>query len=179
MERFTYVTFFILSCVLVCFQVHRVLNYPTEVIVFEVANCLEALAAAVSRVCQTMAAANLPHNLLIADRGHRVFLYPNVFSQRAARGIIDEDILDTQIGPAVFEISGHMLIKTRDLYENISHQMCCRILREASVCETMLEGIINLALDTVDELPHHPCPCRFCSTKHCVDDLVGHEMTKD
>lgn len=40
--------------------------------------------------CQRLTAANVPHNLFIADAGARVFLFPNCFAERKARGLIPE-----------------------------------------------------------------------------------------
>ena len=48
------------------------------------------LADVVGRACQHLTAANVPHNLLIADCGARVFLYPNCFAERKAKGEIPE-----------------------------------------------------------------------------------------
>lgn len=40
--------------------------------------------------CQRLTAANVPHNLFIADCGARVFLFPNCFAEKKARGLIPE-----------------------------------------------------------------------------------------
>lgn len=44
----------------------------------------------VGEACQRLTARNVPHNLLIADCGARVFLYPNCFAERKARGEVPE-----------------------------------------------------------------------------------------
>ena len=50
--------------------------------VFEASTSLKALADLVGRACQRLTAANVPHNLFIADCGARVFLLPNAFAER-------------------------------------------------------------------------------------------------
>lgn len=54
-------------------------------LVFEASSSLEALAELVGGACQRLAAANVPHNLFIADCGARVFLLPNAFAERKVR----------------------------------------------------------------------------------------------
>ena len=51
-------------------------------LVFEANGSLAALAELVGAACQRLAAANVPHNLFIADCGARVFLLPNAFAER-------------------------------------------------------------------------------------------------
>ena len=48
------------------------------------------VAELVGTSCQRLTAANVPHNLFIADCGARVFLFPNCFAERKARGLIPE-----------------------------------------------------------------------------------------
>lgn len=48
------------------------------------------LAELVGTACQRLTAANVPHNLFIADCGARVFLFPNCFAEKKARGLIPE-----------------------------------------------------------------------------------------
>lgn len=67
-----------------------------------------------------MQAANIPHNILVVDCGQRLFLFPNNFSKRKAEGTIPEDVLDTQVDPAAFEMAGHLILKRRQDYDKIS-----------------------------------------------------------
>lgn len=48
------------------------------------------LAGLVGTACQRLTAANVPHNLFIADCGARVFLFPNCFAEKKALGLIPE-----------------------------------------------------------------------------------------
>jgi len=47
--------------------------------VFEVGDSLEDLANAVANTCIYLQNANIPFNVLIADRGGRVFVFPQVW----------------------------------------------------------------------------------------------------
>lgn len=48
------------------------------------------MAELVGTACQRLTAANVPHNLFIADCGARIFLFPNCFAEKKARGQIPE-----------------------------------------------------------------------------------------
>lgn len=50
-----------------------------------------------SRACQRLAAANIPHNLFVADRGQRAWLLPNAFAASKAKGLVPESLLDSQV----------------------------------------------------------------------------------
>ena len=63
-------------------SVVQLAEYPVRGLVFEANGSLDALAALVGGACQRLAAANVPHNLFIADCGARVFLLPNAFAER-------------------------------------------------------------------------------------------------
>lgn len=56
------------------------------------------MAELVGVACQRLTAANVPHNLFIADCGARIFLFPNCFAEKKARGQIPEGVL-TQLRP--------------------------------------------------------------------------------
>lgn len=65
-------------------------GYPVAGLVFQAGGSLADLARCVGAACEALAAAGVPHNLLIADCGVRVFLFPNAFAERKARGEIPE-----------------------------------------------------------------------------------------
>jgi hypothetical protein len=64
-----------------------------------------------------MQAANIPHNVLIADCGSRVFIWPQAYAERQAKGLVPEELLDCGVNPAVWEISGHMVLKRAEVCE--------------------------------------------------------------
>ena len=89
-------------------------------------------------------ARNVPFNLLIADHGARVFLIPQRFSQRIARGEVPEDVVATGVNPAVFEISGHLLAAdVVEDYDACSQEAAQRMLEGASLAEEDLYDIVG------------------------------------
>lgn len=64
--------------------------------------------------------ANIPHNILVVDCGQRLFLFPNNYSLAKAAGSVPDDLLDTQVDPAAFEIAGHLILKRSEDYQSIS-----------------------------------------------------------
>jgi len=135
-------------------SVQEVTGYPARCLVFEVNDCLEALADVVGRLCQELAARNVPHNLLICDTGHRVFLFPNNFSAQQARGRVPEDVLDTGVNPACFEIAGHMVMKRRQDYEDLDEAACERLLAPCSFPAPVFDAVAALAEEAARLLPH-------------------------
>ena len=64
--------------------------------------------------------ANIPHNILVVDCGQRLFLFPNNFSIAKAEGKVPDDLLDTQVDPAAFEMAGHLILKRIEDYKAIT-----------------------------------------------------------
>lgn len=89
----------------------------------------------VGAACLALQAANVPHNFIVCDAGQRTFLFPQCFAEKLARGMISEELLETGINPAVFEIAGHMLIKRPEDYDAFSEDLAWRLLEEASLPE--------------------------------------------
>lgn len=59
-------------------EISDILNYPVRGLVFEGGNTLEDLSNVVSGCCICLQENNIPYNVLIADSGKRVFLFPQV-----------------------------------------------------------------------------------------------------
>jgi GDP-L-galactose phosphorylase len=71
-----------------------------------VGDSLEEMAALVGQACERMQARNIPHNLLISDNGTRVFIFPQCYAEKQARGLVPQELLDTGVNPACWEIAG-------------------------------------------------------------------------
>ena len=67
-------------------RVLKITNYPVRALVFEAGSSLSELASKVGMACEWLTEQNIPHNVLIVDRGARIFLIPNGFAERKARG---------------------------------------------------------------------------------------------
>ena len=127
--------------------VGQLVGYPVRGLVFEAGDSLAELATMVGEACQRLTTKNIPHNLMIVDRGARVFLIPNSFAERKARGELPEDIMETQVDPAVFEISGHMVLKRQKDYEVADQDWTWRLLECATFTEERFAEVVELCLD--------------------------------
>ena len=116
-------------------------------LVFEADESSALLAPAVAAACQRLTAANIPHNLFVVDCGQRVFLFPNAFAQAKASKRVPADLLDTMVDPAAFEISGHIIMKRQQDYDDLSQEYIWRLLEYASFTEDEFQSFVLLALD--------------------------------
>jgi len=124
-------------------RIHKLVDYPVNGLVFESSQSLEDMASLIGGICKTLTERNIPHNLMIADCGARVFLIPNAFSQRKAQGELPGDVLDSQVDPAVFEISGHILLKRMEDYVNITEEWVWKLLSCSSVSEEVFNDVVS------------------------------------
>jgi len=122
-------------------RVSKLVDYPVRAFVFELGSDLKELAREVSLACNKLELKNIPYNLLIVDCGARVFLFPQKFDENKRLNAIPEEILDTQVNPACFEIGGHMVMKRKEDYENLTEGMICKILSYASLTETEFKAV--------------------------------------
>ena len=127
--------------------VSQVTNYPVRCLCFELGESFESLADLVGTCCERLQAKDIPFNLLIADHGARVFLIPQKFSHRAAKGDVPEDVAATGVNPAVFEISGHLLYKQQEDYDNVSEASAVKMLQCASLTEEDFYETVTHILD--------------------------------
>jgi len=116
-------------------------NYPVRGLVFEGGNTLEDLCNAVGSSCICLQDNNIPYNVLIADCGKRVFLFPQCYAEKQALGEVDQEILDTQVNPAVWEISGHMVLKRKQDFDRASEDYAWKLLAEVSLSEERFEEV--------------------------------------
>ncbi|GFQ08831.1 gdp-l-galactose phosphorylase 2 [Phtheirospermum japonicum] len=134
--------------------VSELLNYPVRGLVFEGGCELRDLCVALARSCGYLQSNNIPFNVLISDCGKRVFLLPQCYAEKQARGEVSQELLDTEVNPAVWEISGHMVLKRKKDYDEASEQYTWRLLAEVSLSEDGFEEVkryvreaANLQLD--------------------------------
>lgn len=59
-------------------KISKLLNYPVRGLIFEGGNTIEDLSNTVSDACICLQDNNIPYNVLIADCGRRIFLFPQV-----------------------------------------------------------------------------------------------------
>lgn len=63
------------------------------------------------------------------------------YAEKQALGEVSRELLDTQVNPAVWEISGHIVLKRRDDYEEASEATAWRLLAEVSLSEARFEEV--------------------------------------
>ncbi|KAK4491744.1 hypothetical protein RD792_002519 [Penstemon davidsonii] len=130
-------------------NISDILNYPVRGLVFYGGKTLEDLANVVSDSCICLQENNIPYNVLIADSGKRVFLFPQCYAEKQALGEVSSEILDTQVNPAVWEISGHMVLKRKEDYEEASEEKAWRLLAEVSLSEVRLQEVKELIFEAI------------------------------
>ncbi|XP_074579497.1 GDP-L-galactose phosphorylase 1-like [Curcuma longa] len=122
-------------------KISRMLNYPVRGLVYEGGNSLRDLSDVVSKSCMCLQDNNIPFNVLISDSGWRIFLFPQCYAEKQALGEVSEELLDTQVNPAVWEISGHMVLKRKKDFEGATEQYALRLLAEVSLSEARFEEV--------------------------------------
>lgn len=59
------------------------------------------------------------------------------------------ELLDTQVNPAVWEISGHMVLKRKEDYEGASEENAWRLLAEVSLSEERFQEVQALIFEAI------------------------------
>ncbi|GAB4827982.1 Phosphate metabolism transcription protein [Ancistrocladus abbreviatus] len=122
-------------------MVSELLNYPVRGVAFEGGNKIRDLSDAVANSCIYLQSHNIPFNVLISGCGKRIFLFPQCYAEKQALGEVSQELLDTQVNPAVWEISGHMVLKRKEDYKNASEEYAWKLLAEVSLSEERFKDI--------------------------------------
>ncbi|KAL5729871.1 GDP-L-galactose/GDP-D-glucose: hexose 1-phosphate guanylyltransferase [Ranunculus cassubicifolius] len=130
-------------------KISELLNYPVRGLVFEDGNSIDDLSIAVSDSCICLQENNIPYNVLIADSGRRIFLLPQCYAEKQALGEVSSELLDTQVNPAVWEISGHMVLKRKEDYEGASEENAWRLLAEVSLSEERFQEVKAIIFESI------------------------------
>lgn len=59
------------------------------------------------------------------------------------------ELLDTQVNPAVWEISGHMVLKRKKDYDEASEENAWRLLAEVSLSEERFKEVNDLIFEAI------------------------------
>mmetsp|Transcript_11911 Transcript_11911/g.14188 ORF Transcript_11911/g.14188 Transcript_11911/m.14188 type:complete len:426 (+) Transcript_11911:677-1954(+) len=116
-------------------------GYPVRGLVFTAEQSREIMSNAVADACVTLQEMNVPFNLLIVDGGNRIFLFPQCFAEKQAKGLVPEHILDTQVNPASFEICGHLVLKRQEDYDNMTESFAEELLSQVSLNKRDFEDL--------------------------------------
>ncbi|KAK7316784.1 hypothetical protein RJT34_00500 [Clitoria ternatea] len=130
-------------------NISKLLNYPVRSLVFEGGHKLEDLSNAVSEVCICLQNNNIPYNVLISDCGRQIFLSPQCYAEKQALGEVSTELQETQVNPAVWEISGHMVLKRKKDYDEASEANAWRLLAEVSLSEERFQEVCGLVFQAI------------------------------
>ncbi|KAK9272712.1 hypothetical protein L1049_003089 [Liquidambar formosana] len=133
-------------------MVSQLLNYPVKGLVFEGGNTMRNLSDAVANSCICLQNNNIPYNVLITDCGKRIFLFPQCYAEKQALGEVSQKLLDTQVNPAVWEISGHMVLKRKEDYEDASEDYAWSLLSEVSLSKERFQEVMAYVLEAAGVL---------------------------
>ncbi|KAK4275437.1 hypothetical protein QN277_018520 [Acacia crassicarpa] len=131
-------------------KISGLLDYPVRGLVFEGGDTLEDLSNAVSDACICLQDNNIPYNVLISDCGRLIFLIPQCYAEKQALGEVSTELLDTQVNPAVWEISGHMVLKRKTDYDEASEVKAWKLLAEVSLSEDRFQEVTALIFEAID-----------------------------
>ncbi|EFJ10427.1 hypothetical protein SELMODRAFT_427287 [Selaginella moellendorffii] len=127
------------------FNIYKLENYPVKGIIYELGSSnFQELSYQIVTICNTLEEQNIPYNVLIADKGSQIYLFPQCFAERQVRGEVEAEILETQVNPAVWEISGHIVLKRKQDFENVTQEYAWKLLAEVSLNDKAFNKIINL-----------------------------------
>ncbi|KAJ9507050.1 hypothetical protein QJQ45_004667 [Haematococcus lacustris] len=105
---------------------------------------LPQLAAVVGQATEALQASNVPFNMLITDKGTRVFLWPQCYAERQAAKEVEEELLATGVNPAVFEVAGHMVLKRAEDYRDMQEDLATRLLSAVSLPADRFQAVADL-----------------------------------
>ncbi|KAL0332418.1 UNVERIFIED_CONTAM: GDP-L-galactose phosphorylase 1 [Sesamum calycinum] len=80
-------------------------------------------------------------------------LHFQCYTEKLARGEVNQELLDTQVNPAAWEISGHMVLKLRKDYDEASEQYAWRLLAEVSLSEERFQDVKRLVCEAANLQP--------------------------
>jgi GDP-L-galactose phosphorylase len=121
-------------------SISLLVDYPVRGWVVE-GPSLAGMAQVVGEASLAMQAANIPHNVLIADCGSRVFIWPQAYAERQAKGLVPEHLLDIGVNPAIWEISGHMVLKRAQDYDDFTEARAWELLAAVSLDESDMDRL--------------------------------------
>ena len=71
------------------------------------------------------------------------------YAEKQALGEVSTELLDTQVNPAVWEISGHMVLKRRKDYDEASDENAWRLLAEVSLSDERFREVNALIFEAI------------------------------
>ncbi|KAF2561127.1 hypothetical protein F2Q70_00014951 [Brassica cretica] len=130
-------------------RISKLMSYPVRGLLFEDGNSIKDLSVAVSNASVCLQNNNIPFNILISDSGKRIFLLLQCYAEKQALGEVSSELLDTQVNPAVWEMSGHMVLKRKEDYEGASEKKAWSLLAEVSLSEERFKEVNTMIFEAI------------------------------
>ncbi|KAF3535639.1 hypothetical protein F2Q69_00019542 [Brassica cretica] len=130
-------------------KISKLMSYPVRGLLFEGGNSIKDLSDAVSNASVCLQNNNIPFNILISDSGKRIFLLLQCYAEKQALGEVSSELLDTQVNPAVWEMSGHMVLKRKEDYEGASEEKAWSLLAEVSLSEERFKEVNTMIFEAI------------------------------
>ncbi|XP_071696510.1 GDP-L-galactose phosphorylase 2-like [Rutidosis leptorrhynchoides] len=146
-------------------EISEISNYPVKGLVFEGGNSLKDLSDVVADTCICLQDNNMPYNVLISESGRRIFVLPQCYAEKQALGEVSAELIDTQVNPAVWEISGHMVLKRKEDYEGASEEKAWKLLAEVSLSDERFQEVMVIIFEAVEK--------KLCKNEQDVDEVCG------
>ncbi|KAG2280513.1 hypothetical protein Bca52824_051733 [Brassica carinata] len=130
-------------------RISKLMSYTVRGLLFEGGNSIKDLSVAVSNASVCLQNNNIPFNFLISDSGKRIFLLLQCYAEKQALGEVSSELLDTQVNPAVWEMSGHMVLKRKEDYEGASEEKAWSLLAEVSLSEERFKEVNTMIFEAI------------------------------
>jgi len=98
------------------------------------------------------------------------------YAEKQALGEVSPELLDTQVNPAVWEISGHMVLKRKKDYEEASEENAWRLLAEVSLSEERFQEVTALIFEAIS---YRSCVIGTDSENLLEDVNVEHQLVEE
>lgn len=76
------------------------------------------------------------------------------YAEKQALGEVSSKLLDTQVNPAVWEMSGHMVLKRKEDYEGASEEKAWKLLAEVSLSEERFKEVNTMIFEAIGLSSH-------------------------
>ncbi|XP_042461406.1 GDP-L-galactose phosphorylase 2-like [Zingiber officinale] len=130
-------------------KISRLVDYPVRGLLFAGGSNFKDLSDTVSAACIFLQDSGIPYNVLISDSGGRIFLLLQCFAEKRSRGEVSQEIVETQMNPAAWELSGYLVMKRRKDFEEASEDTVLSFLNQTSVSASMFGGISESILEAL------------------------------
>ena len=88
------------------------------------------------------------------------------FAEKQARNEVPLEILECQVNPAAWEISGHIVLKRKEDYEAVTQESVWELLSQVSLSREAFAEVKQICLEEVDKALEEKLPALLESYFH-------------